>query len=100
MTTAIDNEEAASALAELAVRARLAASAQVFGPVRSAFWHLGEFGTSVEWTAVLTTTQERYPQVEEFLLANHPWQNPQITAVAVVAASAQCVAWAQRELAG
>ncbi|GAB1693586.1 divalent-cation tolerance protein CutA [Krasilnikovia sp. M28-CT-15] len=96
VTAAAGNEEAASALAEAAVRRRLAASAQVGGPVKSAFWHLGEFGTGLEWTATLMTTREGYPELEAFLRANHPWNNPQITAIAVVVASADYVAWVRQ----
>lgn len=79
-----------------AVRRRLAASAQISGPVTSVFWHLGEFGTGEEWQAVMLTTHDRYAELEAFLMASHPWQDPQVTAVAVVAASTACVAWANQ----
>jgi periplasmic divalent cation tolerance protein len=64
----------------------------VVGPVTSVFWHLGEYGTGEEWQVVLTTTEDGYAALEAFLLANHPWKNPQITAVPVVKGSAACVA--------
>jgi len=96
VSTATETKAAAVTLAGEAVRHRLAASAQVKGPVTSAFWHLGEFGTGEEWEAVLLTTKERYAELEAFLLANHPWKNPQITAVAVVAAAQACADWARQ----
>lgn len=99
VTTATETKEQGIKLAGEAVRQRLAASAQVHGPVTSAFWHLGEFGTSEEWSTVLLTTEAKYAELEAFMLANHPWQNPQLTAVAVVAASAANVQWAQDALA-
>jgi periplasmic divalent cation tolerance protein len=94
VATATADREAAVVLVSEAVRRRLAVSAQISGPVISAFWHLGEFGTGEEWQAVMLTTVERYADLEAFLLAEHPWDNPQVTATAVVAASAACVAWA------
>lgn len=96
VATATETKAAAIELAGEAVRMRLAASAQVKGPVTSAFWHLGDFGTGEEWEAVFLTTEERYPELEAFLLASHPWQNPQVTAVAVVAGARACLDWARQ----
>ena len=95
VTTATEHRDAAVALTGEAVRLRLAASAQVIGPVTSVFWHLGEYGAGEEWQATLITTSDRYPELEAFLLASHPWQNPQVTAVEIVAASTACVEWAR-----
>ncbi|MBV1853749.1 divalent-cation tolerance protein CutA [Catellatospora tritici] len=95
VSTATEHREAAVTLAGNAVRLRLAASAQVSGPVTSVFWHLGEYGTGEEWQATLITTEDRYAELEAFLLANHPWQNPQVTAVPVTAGASACVTWAR-----
>jgi periplasmic divalent cation tolerance protein len=95
VTTATEFREGAVNLAGSAVRLRLAASAQIVGPVISVFWHLGEYGTGEEWQATFITTEDRYAELEAFLLANHPWQNPQVTAVRVAAASAACADWAR-----
>jgi periplasmic divalent cation tolerance protein len=98
VTTATETRDQALALAGKAVQLRLAASAQIVGPVTSAFWHLHEFGTGEEWSVVLLTTNEKYAELESFLLANHPWQNPQVTAVAIAVASAQNIDWARTAL--
>ncbi|GAA1405594.1 divalent-cation tolerance protein CutA [Catellatospora coxensis] len=95
VTTATEHRDDAVALAGAVVQARLAASAQVVGPVTSVFWHLGEYGTGEEWQAVFITTEDRYSEVEKYLAAHHPWQNPQITAVAMTAAAPACIAWAR-----
>jgi periplasmic divalent cation tolerance protein len=99
VVTATETKEQGLSLAGEAVRGRLAASGQVHGPVTSAFWHLGEFGTSEEWSTVLLTTADKYPDLEAFILANHPWQNPQLIATAVVEAFAGNVEWAKKALA-
>jgi periplasmic divalent cation tolerance protein len=70
------------------VEHRLAAGAQITGPVVSVFWHLGEFGTGEKWRLVLTTQTDRYAELEAHLLEHHPWDNPEIAAVPVVAVSA------------
>lgn len=79
VATAADSREAAIDLLNSAVKAKLAASGQVSGPVTTAFWHLGEFGTGEEWQVVLRTTMDRYPDLEAHLIAAHPWDNPEVS---------------------
>jgi periplasmic divalent cation tolerance protein len=93
VSTATESRAAAEELAQSAVGQRLAASAQITGPVISAFWHLGKFGTGEEWRLALTTPMDRYAELEAHLLKHHPWDNPEIAAVAVVAGSAAYVHW-------
>jgi periplasmic divalent cation tolerance protein len=93
---AAPNEEVATELARGAVEARLAAGGQVVGPIISAFWHLGEFGTGEEWQVILKTTDERYPELEKHLVQRHEWKNPEITAVPLVAGLAPYLDWVRR----
>src|SRR5688572_18709221 len=98
VVTATETREQGISLAGEAVRQRLAASGQVDGPVIAAFWHLGEFGRSEEWPTVLLTTVDGYPELETFILANHPWRNPQLIATTIAEASAVNVEWARKAL--
>ncbi|MEU8333236.1 divalent cation tolerance protein CutA [Micromonospora sp. NPDC048839] len=100
VSTAAPTREAAVELAEGATAARLAAGAQVAGPVLSVYWHLGEQGASEEWQVLLYTTTDRYPQLEAHLIDAHPWDNPQVTATAVVHAPAAYLAWIKRTVEG
>ncbi|GAB2880167.1 divalent-cation tolerance protein CutA [Streptomyces mayteni] len=93
VSTATETREAAEALARSAVEARLAAGAQIVGPVVSVFWHLGEFGTGEEWQLLLKTRMDRYPDLEEHLLAHHPWENPEIAAVPICAGATGYLDW-------
>ncbi|MDT9681469.1 divalent-cation tolerance protein CutA [Streptomyces sp. TRM76323] len=93
VSTATPTEEDAVALAGSAVKARLAAGAQVIGPVTSVFWHLGEYGTGKEYKVLLTTTAERYPELEAHLLAEHPWDNPELIATPITTGAARALEW-------
>lgn len=93
VSTATPTRESALKLAQAAVSGKLAAGAQIVGPIASAFWHNGEFGTGEEYQLVLKTPAERYEALERYLLDNHPWENPEITAVAMVAAPARYQQW-------
>lgn len=93
VSTATETREQALRMAESVVRARLAAGAQVVGPVTSVFWHLGEFGTGEEWQLLLKTTAERYSALEAHLLEHHPWDKPEVVAVPVVVGSEAYLRW-------
>jgi periplasmic divalent cation tolerance protein len=96
VSTVADSREAAAHLASSAVAARLAAGAQVYGPVASFFWHKGEQGEGEEWQITLKTTAARFPELQAHLMAEHPWDNPEITAVPLVVGSAQYFEWLER----
>ncbi|MGW7369084.1 divalent-cation tolerance protein CutA [Streptomyces sp. NPDC054841] len=93
VSTATPTREQAVELAQSVVKERLAAGAQVIGPVTSVFWHLGEFGTGEEWQLLLKTRAERYPALEAHLLKHHPWDNPEVSAVPIVAGAEACLRW-------
>ncbi|MBT2529878.1 divalent-cation tolerance protein CutA [Streptomyces sp. ISL-99] len=93
VSTATENREAAVKLAQLVVSARLAAGAQVVGPVVSVFWHQGEFGTGEEWQLLFKARADRYAEIEAHLLQHHPWKNPEISAVPIVAGSDAYLRW-------
>jgi periplasmic divalent cation tolerance protein len=93
VTTATDTREAAVKLARSVIQARLAAGAQVIGPVVSLFWHVGEYGEGEEWQAVFKTTADQYPELEKHLAENHPWQKPEVTAIRLADGSAPYLEW-------
>ncbi len=95
VSTALDSREAAEKLARGAVEMKLSAGAQIVGPVISSFWHLGEFGTGEEWQLLLKTHSTRYQELEKYLVENHPWKNPEVSAVLIVAGSDAYLKWVQ-----
>ncbi|MFD1044170.1 divalent-cation tolerance protein CutA [Kibdelosporangium lantanae] len=96
VVTAAESREVAHHLARSAVEARLAAGAQVHGPVTSFFWHNDASGSGEEWQVTLTTTAERYPALENHLLAEHSWNNPEISAVPIVRAPQAYFDWLEK----
>lgn len=98
VSTATESREAARELARSAVAARLVAGAQIVGPVESVFWHLGEFGTGQEWRVLFKTHLDRFMELEAHLLQHHPWTNPEISAVPIVAGSDNYLDWIRRTI--
>ncbi|MEV8568133.1 divalent-cation tolerance protein CutA [Streptomyces sp. NPDC051322] len=93
VSTATETKQQAIDLAGPAVQQRLAAGAQIIGPVTSVFWHLGAYGTGEEWQLLLKTTTDRYPELGAHLLAHHPWDNPELCAVPIAWGAERCKQW-------
>lgn len=93
VTTATETREEAVRLGKSCVSARLAAGAQIVGPVGSIFVHLGEFGEGEEWQLILKTTLDRFPDLESHIVAEHSWQKPEVVAVPFAAVSKPYGEW-------
>lgn len=80
-------------LASTAVKARLAATAQVHGPVPAFSWHLGDACESEEWTATFKTIGARYADLEAHIIAEHTWDRPEVTAIALDRGAPHYLRW-------
>jgi periplasmic divalent cation tolerance protein len=97
VATTIDSEEAANTLARSAVEARLAACAQVTGPVASIYRWQGGVETAAEWQVVFKTTAEAYPGLEVHIKARHGYDVPEIVMVPILAGNPDYLAWIAAE---
>ncbi|MGX1883828.1 divalent-cation tolerance protein CutA [Streptomyces sp. NPDC055287] len=98
--TTTDSRDKALALARGAVDARLAACAQVGGPVTSVYRWKGQTESAQEWQVVFKTAGARYAELEAHLKAAHDYETPEIIATAVVSGSAEYLAWLAEETTG
>ncbi len=80
--TAPSLDEAAR-LGRSAVENRLAACAQVFGPIASTYWWEGEVRSAEEWSCQLKTTRALLRRLTESLRASHSYDVPEIVAVPI-----------------
>ncbi|GAA2388609.1 divalent-cation tolerance protein CutA [Streptomyces glaucosporus] len=96
--TTTDTPEKADALARGAVEARLAACAQVTGPVTSVYRWEGAVQSEREWQVLLKTTADRYDALEAHLRAAHDYDTPEIIATPVVRGGADYLAWVAAEV--
>jgi periplasmic divalent cation tolerance protein len=95
--TMTDSRAEAMELAHDAVQARLAACAQVVGPVASTFWWEDGLERAEEWMVTLKLPAGRYPELAEFLLERHSYDEPEIIATPIVAGSAGYLDWIDDE---
>ncbi|MFE0734560.1 divalent-cation tolerance protein CutA [Streptomyces sp. NPDC058855] len=97
--TTTDSADKAAALARGAVEARLAACAQVSGPLTSVYHWQKAIETAEEWQVEFKTTEARYEALEAHLLAAHDYETPEILATPVVRVSTAYREWLEREVA-
>ncbi|MEW2167993.1 divalent-cation tolerance protein CutA [Streptomyces sp. NPDC007084] len=95
--TTTDSAEKAAKLARGAVAERVAACAQISGPVTSVYRWRGEVETAAEWRVQFKTAAVRYPALEAYLRAAHDYETPEIIAVPVVAGGADYLRWVAEE---
>lgn len=99
VTTTLADRETARELATAVVVQRLAACAQVVGPIESVFRWDGEVQTEAEWYCVMKTTAERFAALTEWIDARHPYDTPELVASAIVAGAPAYLQWIAAETA-
>ncbi|MGW9350892.1 divalent cation tolerance protein [Nocardiopsis flavescens] len=98
--TTVDTREGAERLADSAVGRRLAACAQVGGPVTSHYRWEGEVHRDQEWTVVFKTALDRLDDLTAHLVAEHPYDVPEVVAVPVAGGNPAYLAWVRDETRG
>ncbi|WP_067489652.1 divalent-cation tolerance protein CutA [Actinomadura hibisca] len=93
VTTTTDSRAEAAALAKAAVADRLAACAQLVGPVASTYWWEGAIESAEEWMVVFKTTVDRFDELASLITDEHSYDTPEIIATPVVAGSMDYLAW-------
>src|SRR5262245_45985402 len=92
LTTA-GSEEEAGRIAGALVEGRLAACVQVVGPIASTYRWQGEVERASEWQCLAKTEAGRYNEVEAAIRAVHSYEEPEIVALPILAASPGYLAW-------
>jgi periplasmic divalent cation tolerance protein len=95
--TTTDSRAEAMELARDAVAARLAAVAQVAGPIASTYWWENDLERTEEWLIMLKLPAGRYQQLADFLAQRHSYDEPEIIATPIVAGSPTYLSWIEEE---
>lgn len=95
-TTAAKREDAAR-IARALVEKRLAACAQIVGPITSTYWWQGKIETAEEWLCLAKARKEDYRKIERAIKELHPYQTPEIIALPIDAGSTEYLRWVGEE---
>jgi periplasmic divalent cation tolerance protein len=99
VTTTAEKSDAETIVA-VVLEARLAACAQLSGPIDSSYWWNGRIEKAREWIVTMKTRRDLYDKLEKLLLANHPYDQPEIVATPIVEVSAGYLKWLSEQVKG
>lgn len=97
VVTTTDSEGEAHKLAALLIEEKLAACAQVDGPIHSIYWWEGKAASEPEWRITLKTSAARYPEMADRLVNQHSYDVPEVLATEVVDGHPAYVQWVIEE---
>lgn len=98
ITTTVDSEEEACRIAEEVVNQRLAACAQVTGPIISYYLWKDEQCREKEWRVSLKTLKTLEPRLMDFITELHPYETPELISIRVEAVSEAYLEWMLQNL--
>lgn len=91
--TTVDSEEEAQNIAGAVVGERLAACAQVLGPISSTYHWNGQIESAEEWLILIKSRRDLYNELSGLIQQVHPYDVPEILAVPVVAGARSYLDW-------
>ena len=95
--TNLPERAAAERLAEALVEKKLAACVNILAPCRSVYRWKGALQRDEEHPMLIKTTRECYPALERELRAGHPYELPEIIAVAIEGGLPAYLEWVAAE---
>ena len=95
--TTTDSRPEAMELARVAVEARLAACAQVAGPMTSTYWWDDSIERAEEWLIMLKLPADRYDELAALLSERHSYDEPEIVAIPILRGSPGYLTWITEE---
>ena len=96
--TTTENQDDARMIAQRVVGKRLAACAQVVGPIFSTYWWEGVIEEAEEWLCIVKSRKDLYDRLEEAILDVHSYDVPEIVAVPIVSGSQSYLQWLNKEV--
>ena len=93
ITTTTETKEEAGKIAQCLVEQKLAACAQVVGPITSTYRWKGKVETACEWLCLIKTREELYDKVEIAIKKLHSYETAEIFAVPIIKGSSEYLSW-------
>jgi periplasmic divalent cation tolerance protein len=96
--TTTGSEAEAERIGAVLIERRLAACAQVLGPVASRYRWRGEVEEAREWQCAAKTEAALYAEVEATIREAHSYEQPEIVAIPILAGSRGYLDWISASL--
>jgi len=95
--TSLPDRESAEKLADILVGQRVAACVSILAPCASVYRWNGETQRGEEHPLLIKTAEDRYPELEAAIRANHPYELPEIIAVPLAYGLPAYLRWVESE---
>ena len=96
--TTTESRDDAEIISREVVEKRLAACAQVLGPITSTYWWKEEVEKTEEWLCIMKSRRDLFHALEETIKGIHPYEVPEIVAVPIVLGSPSYLEWLGQEI--
>lgn len=100
VTTVVDSRSVADVLAATAIAGRMAACAQVGGPVDSTYWWQSRMETTREWSVWFKTAPDRVEALVAQVRTAHPYEVPEVLISWVEVGNPYYSAWVHEQTRG
>ncbi|MBI3301677.1 MAG: divalent-cation tolerance protein CutA [Deltaproteobacteria bacterium] len=87
------SEEEAEKIARNLIEEKLAACANIVGPIRSIYRWQDKVADDKEWLLLIKTRESLFPQVEKRVKEWHSYQVPEVVALPILAGSPAYLRW-------
>ena len=77
VVTTTEKRQDAEKIAKALVERRLAACAQIVGPIVSTYWWKDNIETAEEWQCLIKSKKSFYSEVEKAIKVLHPYETPE-----------------------
>jgi periplasmic divalent cation tolerance protein len=98
--TTVDSRDGAERVARSLIEHRLAACAQVSGPITSFYRWEGRVQADEEWMVVIKTAADRLDDLTAHINGVHPYDVPEVVAVPVTGGGSSYLEWVREETRG
>ena len=98
VTTTVDKEEDAQAIAKIVLEKRLAACVQILPPITSLYWWEGEIASDKEYLVSIKSDRNLFNHLIDSIRAVHSYEVPEIIATEIVEIDKDYSAWMKKEL--
>lgn len=98
LCTTTERRDDAEMISKEVVEKRLAACAQVLGPITSTYWWKQGIENTEEWLCIMKSRSDLFKELEEAIKSIHPYEVPEIVAVPIVLGSQSYLAWLEQEI--
>ena len=96
--TTTESRDDAEMISRELVEKRLAACAQVLGPITSTYWWKEEIEKTEEWLCIMKSRRDLFNELEGAIKAIHPYEVPEIVASPIILGSPSYLQWLGQEI--